>query len=839
MRRALVLLVFAWSSIGGGGGLPLQAGAGPVLQWPGRLRMLLGRLKASDPAVRRKTIKRLASFPLGRIEGPLLGLLEDSDTMVRLQAAKLLVDKGSHRVLPRVRLWLASPESIMRGAALYLMRRIGGKAALVEAVKALRDMDPKVRKLAVETIGILGGAEVVPALLSVLGDDDWGVRAAAASALESAADPRAVIGLIGVLSDSRPEVRKAAVTSLGRIGNPRAAQAVLRAVNDSDKTVRLAALKALGRLRAAHVDRALLDRARRAGAQSERVAATAALGALGTRRAAAALVSLLAGPDLAVRREAALQLGAMGKVATSSLLARLSSVDCKPWEAKLVVEALGKIGDPSASAGLVRELGRSRLPDTVVLSALARCADWKAVPFLVARALAPDADSGVRALVAAALDRAADGRSRSQVVRFFRSCKDCPTDIRFRLVMLIGRIRAVEAFADVMALARADGDISMRRAAIAALGGFGDRRALGLLLDVLRDGPSPLRLTAANAALQCFGAGDLQKLIALGASERREPLARALALRTAGVLVRKFGGGVGRRFVPVLRVLAHSSNVMVALASVDALGASRAASAFKAVSGLAFDKTLAASVRCRAVAMLGSFSHPGLAGRLIELVRRGGACGAEAAWVLGKIGAGKSLSVPVARMLRAKNLEGDIRRNLVATLARVATLAEGNLLLELLGDSDRIVGINALAGLARLARLAPKRVHIPERKVQGFLRRARGMGPLGETLWISAAALGARREDWDGGAARYVAPGGAGRFGGKFPVASSGLASGWAGRGDWIVAQVVDRESKPRNDSRYFLGMPDGLVKSGKFAPDAVIHEEKIRPGTCQLVIRK
>ncbi len=788
--------------------------ASPAFHWPGRYKLLLSRLHSRDETARIAAVTSLSSYPLKRIEGPLLKLLDDADHQVRFRAAQVLVDKGSRGVLPRLRAWLSDPDGEARGAALLLMGLIGGDEALAEAVKALRDMDPKVRGAAVAVIGRLGAKKAVRSLLGALSDDAWTVRAAAASALGMVTDPRAVIGLIGVLSDDRPEVRAAAVSALGRIGDPRAAQAVLRTLFDAQEKVRLAAIEALGNLDAPQVVEVLVDRVRRSRDPKERVAATKALGRLRTAPAARALVSLLSFVRDPLRSAVAHELAVAGSVATRFILARLAAWDTKSGEARLLVEALGRIQDSSASGALVKELGRGRVPISVVLAALDRCADWRAVPALVDIALSRDADTALVAKVISVVSHAADERSRMAVIRLFRSCRLCKDADRLKLVALLGRIRAMQAFGDVLRLAR-KGPVALRKAALVALGWFGDSRAADVLLEVLRDGPSSLRLAAADAAVRSLDHDGLDALLQLVRDMDAGMEARAVALRSAGVLVHRLGGSKGDALA-LFSSLARGSGP-VALAALDALGATRVSKALVVLTGIAFDQGRSRAVRCRAVDMLGAFRRPSLLPKLAKLVQAGSDCAVEAAWVLGKVGHGPSDRRVVERLLASANPGSAVRRNLAASFARLAVVGDRLLLLRLLRDEDPVVRVNALAGLARLGR---RHARVPN----GWIKKALGMvqsfGVLGEVAAVSAAKLGFEE-----------------------PRSAAGIHQGSGlerpGLDDWVVARVVGDDGRPRAGADYFFGSPDGFVRSGRLGPDGVFHEERVQEGTCRFLVRQ
>lgn len=112
--------------------------------------------------------------------------------------------------------------------------------------QARQSKDPHVRRYALLVLGSTGDLRLKECFLSALRDTDKACRAQAAAALTGLGGT-IVPDLIPLLSDADWRVRYRAAEALGEIGNRESAGALVRALSDEKDHVRYMAAKGLGR----------------------------------------------------------------------------------------------------------------------------------------------------------------------------------------------------------------------------------------------------------------------------------------------------------------------------------------------------------------------------------------------------------------------------------------------------------------------------------------------------------------------------------------------------------------------------------------------------------------
>jgi HEAT repeat protein len=188
---------------------------------PSEIDRLLGELKSSDTATRRRAVQALSDPQRRdvRIAGALTGALADPDVEVRRWGCRGLGEQGVTAAQGKLEDQLSDPqESVRRAAAFALQRLVPDSTAYrKELIAAMKSGD--------------GG--VVVALASMQPPPMW-----------------ATDTLVGLLGDRRPGLRRLAVEALGQLGaNTREAIAALQRLNqDPDDRVRDAVTVALSRL---------------------------------------------------------------------------------------------------------------------------------------------------------------------------------------------------------------------------------------------------------------------------------------------------------------------------------------------------------------------------------------------------------------------------------------------------------------------------------------------------------------------------------------------------------------------------------------------------------------
>jgi HEAT repeat protein len=249
----------------------------------------------------------------------------------RLRAAGVALQIGS----PRER-WEAAA-TLGRGPA---------SAAVAGAlVEALSDDEPFVRAEAGNALVRFGIEAAREPLQQALRSSQPSRMAGAAETLGRLRDAESVGLLLDALAAEEPAVRTSVAEALGRIGSAEALPALLTALDDPVPAVRWAAAGALGHLGSAEASATL----------SARLVASVRRGEAarqGRRRRG----DLAVGEPAMVRRRLAWALGraGAGEEAVAALVAALDDADAEVR--RLAAEALGALGDASASPALEAHL---------------------------------------------------------------------------------------------------------------------------------------------------------------------------------------------------------------------------------------------------------------------------------------------------------------------------------------------------------------------------------------------------------------------------------------------------------------------------------------------------
>jgi HEAT repeat protein len=381
----------------------------------------------------------------------------------------------------------------------------------IEKLKAKRDVkglikalghrkDAEVREGAVKALGEIGDTQAVGPLSAALKDESWYVRLAAARALGQIGDVRAVEPLIAALKDKDKNVRQATAEALGRIGDTRAVEPLITTLEDEDEDVGEAAAKALVKVGAPAIEP--LTIALKNEAWDVRQAAAEALERLGWQPDSSEI-----GIAYWIARKQLDKCAEIGAPAVEPLIATLED---EAWHVRqAAAEALGKIGDVQAVESLITALKDEnyRVRAQAALS-LGQIGDTRAVRPLAALLrddedwllertaealgyIGPEAEKAVPDLIQA-LEY---GKKRSYIIRALAK---------------IGDPRATESFIDIALKSK---DSSEYKAAIEALGDFGDARAVKDLILLLED-EETLKNLYARSALVKIGAPAVEPLIA-------------------------------------------------------------------------------------------------------------------------------------------------------------------------------------------------------------------------------------------------------------------------------------------------------------------------------------
>ena len=802
-RLALLAALVAW---------PVEAHA---FDWIGKIDLAADGLKSDDPEVRVEAVRKLGKSEVAWAKKHLLKALRDRDARVRAAAGRVLARAKVTEAVPDVMSWLAGADKDLQQAAAEILGELGDPRAVPALVRSISDQDPLVRVRVVTALGRIGGDKVVVPLVNRLDDEKAEVRQAAVEQLMNVGDRRAVIPLVGLFNDASLDVRHAAVLAVGRLGDRAGLPALMRLVRDPNEQMKIDAVTALGNLEAHEATDTLIG-LMSSGSDSLRAKVAFALGQIARspragddgREALEALVEATANGQL--RTAAREALSAAGKVAVPALIGHLEGkLDGDPATAVLLLRDLE---DPRATMVLVAELDRGRLSRELVLEALGRLGDSRAlVPVL---GLLADKDPAVRLAAMRALRPLLGKGSRAADV-LGDMLDDPDLEIRVLAAEYLGLMEAEVAVPRLLQIAGRGDELRLRAAAIAALGEIGSPKATSALLHILQGGPAALQMPAANALIYIQDPRSVGPLVEL--VEKAPPVARMTAVRALGGVLRDRRDGDARR---LLQHLALEGRLEVSLAAIAGLGAMGDPDAtdtlVKLVKGGQLDRRRAA---IDALASVGKKDPDHLVPLLEDQLRStDDRIAAAAAWALGKLGAASSRPALI-RSCKRRGFATPV--NASASIALLAQPADGKAVLDLLHHRSRLVRSNAAAAAGRLslagarARLVDLLAHDPSWLVR--ISAARALSRIG-------GAHGALKKAAKDDAREEVRK-----------AAETALADKFAppARSDWRDFYFVDPTSgdQPVEQEPYFVVGADGIATALYTDARGQAVEERFPPG--------
>ncbi len=791
---------------------PIEARA---FDWMGKIDLAAEGLKSEDPEQRVEAVRKLGKSEVQWAKKHLLKALKDRDVRVRAAAGRVLARAKVTEAVPEVMTWLAGADKDLQQAAAEILGELGDARAVPALVRSISDQDPLVRVRVVTALGRIGGDKVVVPLVNRLDDEKAEVRQAAVEQLMNVGDRRAVIPLVGLFNDASLDVRHAAVLAVGRLGDRAALPALMRLLRDPNEQMKIDAVTALGNLEAHEATDTLIGLLN-SGRDDLRAKVAFALGQIARsprsgssgREALEALVEGTANGQL--RTAAREALSAAGKVAVPVLIAHLEGkLDGDPATAVLLLRDLE---DPRATTVLVAELDRGRLSRELVLEALGRLGDSRAlVPVL---GLLGDKDPAVRLAAMRALRPLLGKGSRAADV-LGDMLDDPDLEIRVLAAEYLGVMEAEVAVPRLIQLASRGDEIRLRGAAIAALGEIGSPKATSALLKILREGPAALQMAAANSLIYVQDTRAVGPLIEL--VEKAPATVRMTAVRALGGVLRDRENGEARR---LLEHLALEGRIEVSLAAIAGLGAmsdpDSADTLIKLVRGGNLDRRRAA---IDALASLGKKAPDGLVSLLEDQLRStDDRVSAAAAWALGKLGA-SSARPALVRACKRRGFATPV--NASASLALLAEAGDGKAVLDLLHHRSRLVRANAAAAAGRLG-LASAR----GRLVDLLARDASWLVRVGAARALSriGGAAGALKKAKKDDAREEVRK-----------AAETALAEKFVppARSDWRDFYFVDPTSgdQPVEQEPYFVVGADGIATALYTDARGEAVEERFPPG--------
>lgn len=225
---------------------------------------------------------------------------------------------------------------------------------LAEALAALKSPEPHLRREAARYCATHPDPTASESLLNALGDADPHTHEAIIVAIVQQTDAERIPRLVAMLREDNPVRQNAALNTLIEIGAHNAL-ILASALKHSSSDVRLQVAIILGDLRQPQTTRALIERLDDPDeAPNVRHAIAQALGKIGDRTATPGLMLAAERGDFWVRYAAVEALGRLGDKRAVGTLLRLERAD--PWLRPATVRALGDIGNTEAIPSLVRAL---------------------------------------------------------------------------------------------------------------------------------------------------------------------------------------------------------------------------------------------------------------------------------------------------------------------------------------------------------------------------------------------------------------------------------------------------------------------------------------------------
>lgn len=324
----------------------------------------------------------------------------------RLALFRLLEDCKDEAIVPELVSRVSAKDPNTRLGVVKLLARFNTPQSRNALLSRLTDKSKTIRFEALEALDKLNFSVDVGVLCTLIKDDDYNIQTRAVDAVIKRNDPKTVSYLIDLLKDESEYVRRGAVEVLNGMQYPNAVEDLLAMLKDSDWWVRARAADALAEI--------------------------------GGPRVVNAVVKLIRSKDEYIRRAAIEILNATkSEAAMDELILALDDSDW--WVRERAIDALGKIGNSKAVPGLINLMQRDVKAAPVVLRALTKLADAKAVPDVQKMLSSEDGNVVIEAMYA--LSEIADHGSADVVSKAVQKrAKDAPEEIRDAAVECVERL---------------------------------------------------------------------------------------------------------------------------------------------------------------------------------------------------------------------------------------------------------------------------------------------------------------------------------------------------------------------------------------------------------------
>lgn len=600
---------------------------------------------------------------------------------------------GKSAVIHAVAHIIKDDDKFLRSLAAKCLGGTRGKEAAEPLRALLEDTDPDVRCDAAAALGKIGDRESVPLLLRLLEDEDPFVRISAVESLAALCDTRVVEPLIECMKseesfsysmgelagDYRCDIREKAAEALGKLRDHRAVQALIEVLKDEDADIMLGAvLPALVRSGeragmdavraylkdpAPYVRRKAVTALSHAGTQEAREAvellrealidedgmvrtnAVEALANIGSEKDIISLVLLLKDGDEDVRAIAAVAVVKMGREKTLKHILPLLKDD-SAYVRRKAVELVSAIGDADSVVPLIEALGdSSEAVRCEALLAIGRIGDKRAVPALAA---------------------VLKNRNRGKT-------------LRESAVFSLANLKAPESFHPIAAIIKdKEEDAELRQMAMGLAGVF-DERLVGESLSGLKDEQEEFIKKGFARLLRRYSGNESEALLQELLADKSEIVsieaASSLAYRGNDSGMNLMSGALTGGKAPYAADICDAIKNIKTKAALDLL--------------LECLKSGDAALRMSSIRSLGARGGeeavPAIIGLLDDEEKD---VGREAAAALGALGDRRALG-PLAEALFDTERFGDLRMDIVTSMAGIDSDASVGLLVDVLNDKGK------------------------------------------------------------------------------------------------------------------------------------------------------
>ncbi len=387
-------------------------------------------------------------------------------------------------------------------------------------VDTLQDLKPFVARSPAARQKNIEDKRDISALTALLADKDQGVVMRAAAYLGESGDAMAAPPLIDMLDHQEPSLRFVVSKALVELG-PAAVPALIDALKDKNPTVVSSAVEILAKIGDPRAVVPLSSLLKQHRTDDIGLAIISALGVLGGKEVAPALIEMLTFRDSQAHYAAAEALVNIGGPAVPNLIAVLDTPDTDM--ALVIIEILGQTGDIRAVSPIIGILqgGRSDAVRMAAVRSLGRLGNPVAIPAL-RDAILEDEVSVVKSLAAEALISLSPA-SVEVLVEILKT-----DDPEIQDLASDGLVKIGPPAVDVLIERLSANDPTLVWLVIDTLGNIKDEKAINPLIDRLQDDDPDIVIKAADA-LGNFGTASVIDPLILVMKNPQSP-ARHVAL---------------------------------------------------------------------------------------------------------------------------------------------------------------------------------------------------------------------------------------------------------------------------------------------------------------------